>query len=208
MKYIIFDLEATCSDTDNKFEMETIEIGGIVFAEKYPKSLEYIWDSEEELQFITKTLSPIMPEELEIIGKLDEFVKPVINPILTDFCKNLTHITQEQVDSAKIFPSAIEELTVMLDSEFGEDYRLCSWGFYDRKQLTHDCNYHHLSTDWLKKHISIKHQYGKIKGIKPCGIKKALNRENERFTGIHHRADSDALNISKIFLKYFDKWEI
>jgi inhibitor of KinA sporulation pathway (predicted exonuclease) len=39
-------------------------------------------------------------ESLEIVDEFQRFVRPQINPILTDFCKKLTSIQQADVDGA------------------------------------------------------------------------------------------------------------
>lgn len=48
-------------------------------------------------------------DQLQIIDEFQTFIKPTKNPILTDFCKELTSITQKDIDSAPIFPIAIAE---------------------------------------------------------------------------------------------------
>lgn len=44
----------------------------------------------------------------EEIDHFVSFVKPYYNPILSDFIKNLTHITQEQVDGAEDFITVLK----------------------------------------------------------------------------------------------------
>ena len=39
-------------------------------------------------------------ESLEIVDEFQRFVRPQINPTLTDFCKKLTSIQQADVDGA------------------------------------------------------------------------------------------------------------
>jgi len=55
-----------------------------------------------------------------IIDEFHEYVKPVNQPILTQYCKDLTGITQEQVDKADYFPEVLErfERWLSLYSEF------------------------------------------------------------------------------------------
>ena len=72
------DLEATCDEVDESEsprplavvpnQMETIEIGLVV----------------------------IDLETLEIVDEFQRFVRPQINPLLTDFCKELTSIQQAE----------------------------------------------------------------------------------------------------------------
>ncbi|WP_434588783.1 exonuclease domain-containing protein [Pseudomonas sp. R4-76] len=76
------DLEATCDDVGESesarllvlaaHQMETIEIGLVV----------------------------IDLETLEIVDEFQRFVRPQIDPILTDFCKKLASIHQADVDGA------------------------------------------------------------------------------------------------------------
>uniref|UniRef100_A0A915L0J6 SAP domain-containing protein n=1 Tax=Romanomermis culicivorax TaxID=13658 RepID=A0A915L0J6_ROMCU len=47
---------------------------------------------------------------LEIVDEFHSYCKPVINPVLSDFCKNLTGITQENVDNAPEFPEVLERV--------------------------------------------------------------------------------------------------
>lgn len=188
MNYIIFDLEATCVENDRSFQNEVIEIGAVKLNEK-----------------------------LELIGEFDEFVKPKLNPILSDFCKNLTTINQELVDTAESFPDVLSNFKEWVMGEDGEDYVLCSWGFYDKYQLMKDAalypdwseyeNGYSIDTEWLEKHISLKHQFAKFMNIKPCGMVKAARIANIQLIGTHHRGIDDARNIAKIFEKYFDKWD-
>ena len=43
---------------------------------------------------------------VEVVDELDLFVRPVRHPALSDFCKDLTSIRQEDVDAADPFPVA------------------------------------------------------------------------------------------------------
>jgi len=69
LNYIIFDLEATCED----------------------RSINPYWDNE------TIEIGAVKINNNEIIDSISIFIKPIENPILTNFCKNLTHISQEDV---------------------------------------------------------------------------------------------------------------
>lgn len=178
MNYIILDLEATCWEGKKHGKNETIEIGAV-----------------------------LVNEQKEIVSEFIQFVKPLQHPVLSDFCKKLTSIRQEDVDAAPYFGEAIENFKRWF--RYGtEDYLLCSWGFYDRSQLQSDCAIHGLDDTWVCKHISLKHQYSQIIGSeKHFGMKRALSKEGFKLEGTHHRGIDDARNIAKIFLKYFQKWE-
>ena len=82
--YLVLDLEATCCnrETLKRRETEIIEIGAVMVA----------------------------AQGLTGIDEFQTFIKPVRHPILTEFCKSLTSITQEQVDQA---PSYVEAVTLL-----------------------------------------------------------------------------------------------
>jgi inhibitor of KinA sporulation pathway (predicted exonuclease) len=175
MDYIIFDLEATCWENDHTKQNEINEIGAVKVNDK-----------------------------LEIVSEFQTFIKPKLNLQLSDFCKKLTSITQEDVDTAPGFSQAIYKFKEWIGEN--EQYYLCSWGFYDKSQLKKDCELHKLDTEWLKKHISIKHQHGKIIGVeKGIGMERALKMLDLPLEGIHHRGIDDAKNIAKIFVKIYDQ---
>lgn len=178
MNYIVLDLEATCWDQYDKSTNETIEIGAVKINNKK-----------------------------EIVSEFQRFIKPIRFPILSDFCKELTTITQTDIDDAAHYYEVIAAFKAWIGLP-AEDYMLCSWGFYDRKQFESDDAIHNLDSNWLKKHISLKHQYGKFKNLKRAiGMKNALINEKIELEGSHHRGIDDARNITKIFLRYFNEWE-
>jgi inhibitor of KinA sporulation pathway (predicted exonuclease) len=178
MNYIIFDLEATCWENDKSKTSEIIEIGAVK-----------------------------LNDRLEVVNTFSKFIKPVIYPVLSDFCIRLTSIEQKDVDTADIFKNVIVEFENWITSSDTE-VALCSWGFYDKKQIYKECkvkNYSGRIHSLLDKHISIKHQFAEIKGISPCGMSRGLDLLGLPLEGIHHRGIDDAKNITKIFVAVFDK---
>jgi len=178
MNYIVLDLEATCWKGKGESVNEIIEIGALC-----------------------------LDQNGNTLGEYCNFIKPTLNPILSDFCTELTTIEQEDVDTASLFPVILQDFLAWIVS-FGDSYYLCSWGFYDRTQFKKDCILHGLDTSWLKQHISLKHQYAKNHDLdRPIGMKSALQREAILMEGTHHRGIDDARNIAKIFVQDFDYWK-
>lgn len=176
--YIIVDFEATCSDKDEfpKNEMEIIEIGALA---------------------IDKT-------ELLKLSEFNAFIKPVLNPKLTDFCKKLTSIREEDVDSAKKFHEVIKEFNIWL-SQYNNPI-FCSWGNYDKNQLKHDCNYHNIAYPFNEEHINLKELFSKKQKLKKrLGVGKALKRAGIEFEGTPHRGIDDVRNIYKLIPYMFGK---
>jgi 3'-5' exoribonuclease 1 len=180
MNYIIYDLECTCWEgRPLGMTMETIEIGAVLFDEF----------GEHHSTF-------------------SHFIRPKVHPVLSDFCQNLTSISQIDVNRAEVFSRVIEDFMYWIGLFDNEEYLLCSWGSFDKKQLIDECIRHEIESEWLEKHINLKDQYTKYKGYRqPIGLKKAVTREGFEFTGIHHRGISDAENLAKIFVKHLDIWQ-
>ena len=194
MNYIVFDLEATCWQDRSVQPNEIIEIGAVK-----------------------------VNEHGQITSEFSQFVRPKVHPILSDFCTELTSIRQSDVVDAPHFPEALQRFHEWIDADVERqnqpipkgnktkrtaDYWLCSWGFYDRKQLKLDCDLHGLPTGWLRHHISVKHQHASLHGLRrPMGMANALKLEGLTLEGTHHRGIDDARNISKIFIKHLDLWK-
>ncbi len=178
MNYIIVDLEATCWERREGRQNEIIEIGAVCVG-----------------------------DDRLIKGEFCEFVRPKENPQLSTFCTNLTSIAQETVDAASLYPEVVSSFLEWIKN-FGEEFVLCSWGHYDRVQFKNDCELHGLQADWTGRHISLKHQYAKIKGLRRApGMSRALKSEGFKLEGTHHRGIDDAKNILKIFIKYYAHWD-
>ena len=148
MNYIIYDLEATCWEGKSMdLEQETIEIGAILLNR--------------------------FGEEL---GSYNRFIKPVLHPFLSPYCKQLTSITQQDVNRAKTFPHIIEEFKDWANI-YDEDYFLCSWGNFDKIMFERDSILHQLDYDWCFYHVDLKKQYQNFRGLKkPTGLKSAVER--------------------------------
>lgn len=178
MRFIIYDLEATCwLGRPPGGINEIIEIGAVM-------------------------VDPLG----QVLDTFSKFVKPHVNPKLSGFCKKLTSIAQSDVDRADKYPKVIDQFQDWIDI-WDEDYLLCSWGAYDKVMLTDNCDLHKMEVDWLEHHADLKQQYHDIKGEhKLTGLKNTIKKEGFEWTGIHHRAISDAENTAKIFIKYVDEW--
>ncbi|HMQ07755.1 MAG TPA: 3'-5' exonuclease [Saprospiraceae bacterium] len=178
MNFIVYDLEATCwMGKPPKGIQEIIEIGAF--------KINHFG---------------------EAISSFSSFIQPVANPKLSPFCQKLTSITQSDVDGARKFPQVIQQFQDWIDI-YDEEYLLCSWGKFDIDLLRNDCNLHRIETGWLDYHTNLKSQYHEFKKmVKYTGLKNTVDREGFEFTGVQHRAISDAENLAKIFIKYIDEW--
>lgn len=170
---LVVDLEATCCDSKSipRHQMETIEIGAVM----------------------------VDTATLNIVDEFQTFIKPQRHPVLTEFCRQLTSITQSQVDTAPTFPEAIKLWQPWL-SQFDKTI-FGSWGDYDRKQFQQDSKHHRIDLPYpvSSNHINLKELFSTTQGLnKRYGMAQALNLVNIELAGTHHRGIDDARNISKL----------
>lgn len=168
-KIIIFDLEATCWENGNKDKMQTIEFGAV----------------------------QLDPSTLVIISEFQRFVRPTLELVLSDICKELTGITQDDVDKADTFEAVFGGFCDWISDG---SFQIYSWGDYDLGQLKQDCKICGIAMNKriIKKHQSLKAIYAERLRIRPCGMAQALERLHMPLEGQHHRAIDDARNIAKI----------
>ena len=109
MRYCVIDLEATCWERGDP--------------NRSPHKAEII-----EIGAV------LLDENFNYISEFDYFVQPMYNRTLTEFCMDLTSIKQADVDSALKLPAVI---TLMKDwIGTSKDVTFCSWGYFDKEQLT------------------------------------------------------------------------
>ena len=169
MRYVVVDLEATCWEQGNDPDrMEIIEIGSVL---------------------LESASGPVSRE-------FGAFVRPVVSPQLSEFCKRLTSIRQEDVDSADPFPEVFRRF---LDWIGPEPFTLCSWGAYDLNQFRKDCRRHGLELPpAFERHVNLKKEHSRLRRVKPMGMSRALAKEGIPLEGTHHRGMDDARNIAKL----------
>jgi len=173
------DLEATCDEVGESessrplavvpAQMETIEIGLVV----------------------------IDLETLEIVDEFQRFVRPQINPTLTDFCKQLTPIQQVDVDGARTYQEVGEELRT-----FAARYpnaAWASWGDYDARQLERDAGFAGCPSmlEGLP-HFNARKWHAGLYDNHPKGLKQTVESMGLAWLGTYHRGIDDARNVGSI----------
>lgn len=175
---LIVDVEATCvEDRSPAFDQEIIEIGAVITD----------------------------PDNGKIISSFQSFVRPIVNPDLSDFCLSLTGIKQSEIDSAILFSDVYSKFDHWRHSNSPSVF--CSWGSFDFIQMQKDCLRNGVKPTFLElPYIDLssvfKKATGKVKGHN--GALKHLNMNRE---GSVHRGLSDSLNIARIVKQMVDrKW--
>lgn len=175
-KIVVVDIEATCWNVEPPPDgqlNEIIEIGICTY--------------------------DIKSTELE--DKRSIFVHPVAS-VVSEFCTQLTTITQTQVDTLGIdFATACDTL----QKDYQTRNRLwTSWGSYDHKMFRQQCKQMGIKYPFSDSHMNLKRVYADLHDKQRMGMARALDNSGLGLIGIHHRGDDDAWNIARI-LKFLIK---
>lgn len=115
---------------------------------------------------------------------------------VSDFCTELTTLTQAQVDEGLPFHEACE----LLRTRYQSPERVwASYGDYDRKQFQTQCASFGVEYPFSERHVNVKAAFARLEGLsKPVGMAGALKRLQHPLEGTHHRGGDDAWNIAAI----------
>jgi ERI1 exoribonuclease 3 len=175
---IVLDFEATCWENSNDHEI--IEFPSVVVDIKNKK----------------------------IINKIEQFVKPSYNPKLSPFCKNLTSISQADVDGGISLQEAIIEHYNFMQKYPNSIIVTC--GDWDLKtMLPQDASYNKIYVaSCYKQWINLKVPFCKVYKLqKSPGMVGMLNMLKIKLEGTHHRGIDDCTNIAKIAIRMLeDGW--
>jgi inhibitor of KinA sporulation pathway (predicted exonuclease) len=164
---IIFDIEATCDTKLPRNKREIIEIGAIKIVNG------------------------------DIVDEFRAIVKPKKNPILSTYCKELTHITQEEIDTA---PGPKEVLQQFYDWSKGSI--LACWGEFDPAIIQKEMHKNKITKSSVGLFVNLRKIYLSVKKLpQSFSLKDALKKEHITFEGDMHRAYDDAYNTYLIYKK-------
>ncbi|MEO0601808.1 MAG: 3'-5' exonuclease [Myxococcota bacterium] len=127
-------------------------------------------------------------------------VKPRRHPTLSDFCIQLTGITQDEVDGGRSFPEVYADFLVWCGPPGGV---VGSWGSFDHRQFARDCRRYELPLPpWQP--LNLKRWFARIarkRGAPRRGwmsLANALAYAGLAFEGTPHRALTDATNTGRL----------
>jgi inhibitor of KinA sporulation pathway (predicted exonuclease) len=118
------------------------------------------------------------------------------NSEVSEFCTELTTLTQRDVDKG----IALKEACDILQTKYSS--RKCLWasyGAYDRKQFESECKAKGIDYPFHPEHINVKQMFADSLHLrKPVGMAGALKKLEFPLEGTHHRGVDDAWNIANI----------
>lgn len=162
-------------------------------------------DRQEIIEFPSVLYELTSSNSIIYIGQFSKYVKPVLEPILSDFCTELTGITQEQVNQSNqieiVFDEHFEWLK--LNTPKNAEIYIVTCGAWDIKTMlvkeikNKKLHYHQV----YKRFINIKTEFEYFYKKKAGGMVQMLDYLNYKLEGRHHSGIDDTINISKILLR-------
>ena len=143
----------------------------------------------------------------ELLDSRSFLVRPTWSPQLSQFCTELTSISQSMVDDAPEFAEVLGQLDNWL-GELTDSFIWCSWGNYDRIHVLADAEKHGRSPGFVARpHLNLKRLWRRTTGQKRMnGLAHALDYHQLSFEGHHHRGVDDARNMVRL-LPFMD-WSL
>jgi inhibitor of KinA sporulation pathway (predicted exonuclease) len=176
----VLDFEAQC-DENEKLEVQEIIEFPVIIVDVNNKS--------------------ILPEFFH------QYVKPSKYPNLFEFCKQLTGITQENVDNGKLLEEVLKDLDIFLKKTLADkSFMFVTCGDWDLRQcLKTESAFKEIEyPDYLNKWINVKKAFEELKGYCKVGMAGMLTELGLILEGRHHSGIDDARNIAKIVLALLD----
>ena len=189
--FCILDFEATCDDEKKFRPSEIIEFPSVLIK------------------------TNLVTGESKIIGEFQQYCKPVINPILTKFCTQLTGITQDVVDAKGVlFQTALQMHQKWLAShvDISETVYFLTCGNWDLNvMLPLQAKLSKLEIpSRYKKFINIKQIYDDVykksssKGKFKLGMAGMLREQGIELVGRHHSGIDDCKNLTTLVIHLFE----
>jgi len=137
----------------------------------------------------------------EVVLKDTIIVKPEHSEI-SDFCTELTTLTQEFIDEHGV---SFAEACEILEKKYKSRDRIWfSWGMYDKNQFERDCKLKGVRNPFHRTHFNIKPMFSFTYGIgTDLGVSQALKHMKMSFEGTAHRGGDDAYNVARIINKMY-----
>jgi inhibitor of KinA sporulation pathway (predicted exonuclease) len=167
-KITVIDIESTCWKENNSRDInEIIEIG----------------------------ICPIETKSGNVLEPKSIIVKPTYSTV-SEFCTELTTLTQEDVDNGISFSDAC---SILVNEYETKKYVWSSYGFYDRNQFEIQCERENVQYPFSYAHINVKILFALVNSLKrQVGMTDALKMLKIPLKGTHHRGGDDAQNIAQI----------
>ena len=182
-RLVLMDLELTCWQDNN---------------------LRTSWaDSRRPPEVLEIGLAAYDLQSGSTVSTFSSLVRPTLNPLLSDYCRNLVKVEQAEVAAASPLPEVAPRVTEWLDTLGRQDTVTCSWCTLDRVWLHDDAMRAGCADPFEgRRHVNLSALLLQALGDEPgptpprdamterLGLPRMANR---------HRALSDAADLARFF---------
>ncbi|KAI0987173.1 hypothetical protein GJ496_005577 [Pomphorhynchus laevis] len=175
--FIVLDFEATCLKNEKICPQEIIEFPAIILSDK----------------------------SFQPIAHFQSFVKPVFRPLLSDFCMELTGITQKQVNNAPIFPEVLRAFDKWINEcipnwNIEDNYIFVTCGNWDLGRiLPENLILHNMQLPtYFKRWVNIKESFSDATNKYVSTLPAMLSYLHLPMHGRLHSGFDDCMNICRI----------
>ena len=181
--YVVLDFEATCLKEGVPKPQEIIEFPSVIV----------------EVQSRT------------IISKFQRYVKPIRHPKLSDFCTELTGITQDMVDKGCTIQEAVKDYNKWLyqNGLMGNNFIIFTCEHWDLQSMyPRQCTISKIKlTNPFKRWINIKDAFKQLytpEGGRSGGMVKMMEQLGLELEGRQHSGIDDCWNTARILIKMME----
>lgn len=196
MYLCVLDFEATCEKDVKSYNNEIIEFPSILYR--------------------------VVGDRMVYVSEFQEYVKPRDNPILSEFCIELTKITQDKVDTADNFPIVLNNHYNWLKSHVHnlEECVIATCGHWEslsleslsfdkahasgdiRKMIVMEAKRWNLQLhDVYTRYINIKDEFTYFYKKNIRGMIGMMHYQGLEHIGVLHSGIDDCRNMSRILMK-------
>ncbi|KAI9096244.1 ribonuclease H-like domain-containing protein [Phlyctochytrium arcticum] len=139
----------------------------------------------------------------EVMGEFQGYVKPSKNPILSDFCKSLTGISQTTIDNAEPFTAVLKRFETWLMQWAPHPFRqvqfVCDGPWDIRDFMRKQCIHSRISRPvYLRHFIDLRRSYIHFYKCERTNLAGMLQGLGMVFEGREHCGLHDTRNIARI----------
>lgn len=175
---MVIDFEATCEENNDRYKHEIIEFPVIL----------------------------VNLENNKVVDEFHSYCKPKINPQLSEFCTQLTGITQDKVGEADEFPEVLKQMESWMDSHnlgSGKTFAVLTDGPWDMSRFMYmQCHHNRIPfPKWCRKWINLRKVYSNFYQCRRTKLNEMLISLGMSFEGHLHSGLDDSRNIARIAMR-------
>ncbi len=129
-----------------------------------------------------------------ISDKQSLIVRPTRSQV-SQFCTELTTLTQEQVDAGMAFADAC---AILVEHYHSRERLWASWGSYDHTMFVRQCDADGLPYPFSDHHLDIRKLWAELHQGTTMGFRRAMEAAQLEMIGTLHRGDDDAWNTARL----------